>query len=279
MSKKIKLVLSGSGTKFPVFIGALRRLEQGGYEVEAVAGTSGGAIVAAGIASGYTSSHELEDLVRRIMPRLPKLVRPSLVSLIQNFGFFKTKKLQKVFKDELIEKMGDSTVLCKIITVNVDASGTEDTVTVWSSRRHPDQSLPLVTAASMSIPFVFQQVLINGDDHVDGGLLKNFAIDVFGDDRNVVGLTFSGKLASEKEIPWYRPVSRLVNRGLRLLDLVLVRNVREDIEDAKYATSIHVTTSIGGLDFKMTDEKITQMIQDGYDSIDEYLSVNGDLLS
>ena len=36
MTKKIKLVLSGSGTRYPVFAGAIRKLLEDGYEIEEV---------------------------------------------------------------------------------------------------------------------------------------------------------------------------------------------------------------------------------------------------
>jgi predicted acylesterase/phospholipase RssA len=274
MSKKIKLVLSGSGTKFPVFIGGIRRLEEEGYQVEAVAGTSGGAIVAAGMASGKISSYQMEGLVRELMPQIPKLVKPSIWSLIRNFGFFRTSKLRQVFSKHLVSQMGDTVIPCKIITANVDATGYQDSAVVWDSRKDSGKSLPLVTAASMSIPFVFEQVLIDDDQHVDGGLLKNFAIDSFPDSENVIGLTFSGKLASNKEIPWYKPISRLVNRFLRLMDLVMIQNVREDIEDAKGAAVIPVSTSVDGLDFKITDDKISLMITDGYNAVSDYIQNN-----
>lgn len=274
MSKKIKLVMSGSGTKFPVFIGAIRRLEEAGCEIEAVAGTSGGAIVAAGIASGKTHSDDMEALVREVLPQMPKLVKPSILSLVWNFGFFKTRKLRKVLDQHLVSRMGNVRVPCKIVTANVDARGDERSAVVWSNSETPDQNLAEVTAASMAIPFVFEQVLIDGEDHVDGGLLKNFAVDAFGNASNVVGLTFSGRLGKYEEAPWWRPVSRLVNRFLRLLDLVMVQNVREDIEDASKATTILLKTSIGGLDFDIDNQKIDTMIQDGWESVDKFLEEN-----
>lgn len=277
--KKIKLVMSGSGTKFPVFIGAIRRLEEAGCEIEAVAGTSGGAIVAAGIASGKTHSDEMEALVREVLPQMPKLVKPSILSLMWNFGFFKTRKLRKVLQAQLISKMGDAVIPCKIVTANVDARGDERSAVVWSTEETPEQDLAQATAASMAIPFVFEQVLIDGQDHVDGGLLKNFAVDVFGDADNVIGLTFSGRLGQYEEAPWYRPVSRLVNRFLRLLDLVMVQNVREDIEDASNATTILLKTSVGGLDFNIDNKKIDTMIQDGWEAVDKFLERNPNLLS
>jgi NTE family protein len=50
----IALALGGGGSRGNAHIGVLRRLEQEGYRVRAVAGTSAGGIVAAAYAAGYT---------------------------------------------------------------------------------------------------------------------------------------------------------------------------------------------------------------------------------
>jgi NTE family protein len=50
----IALALGGGGSRGYAHIGVLRRLEQGGYHVQVVAGTSAGGIMAALYAAGYT---------------------------------------------------------------------------------------------------------------------------------------------------------------------------------------------------------------------------------
>ena len=67
MNRNIKLVLSGSGTLYPVFVGAIKRLIKKGHQVQAICGTSGGAIVAAAIAGGMPIE-DLEKLVKRLLP-------------------------------------------------------------------------------------------------------------------------------------------------------------------------------------------------------------------
>jgi NTE family protein len=50
----IAVALGGGGARGPAHIGVLRRLEQEGYQIRAVAGTSAGGIIAALYASGHT---------------------------------------------------------------------------------------------------------------------------------------------------------------------------------------------------------------------------------
>lgn len=57
---EITLALGGGGAKGNAHIGVLRRLEQEGFKIHAVAGTSFGGIVAAMYAAGYTPD-EIED--------------------------------------------------------------------------------------------------------------------------------------------------------------------------------------------------------------------------
>jgi len=50
--KKVNVALAGSGQLYPVFVGALICLKERGLEIAEISGTSGGAIIAAALASG-----------------------------------------------------------------------------------------------------------------------------------------------------------------------------------------------------------------------------------
>jgi NTE family protein len=52
---KISVALGGGGTRCVAHIGALMALEEAGYEIEKISGSSGGALVAALYARGYTT--------------------------------------------------------------------------------------------------------------------------------------------------------------------------------------------------------------------------------
>ncbi len=63
MKKPILLALGGGGAKGYAHIGVIRVLEEAGYDVVAVAGTSAGALVGALYAGGYTPDEILEHLL------------------------------------------------------------------------------------------------------------------------------------------------------------------------------------------------------------------------
>ncbi len=54
-NQNIDLILSGSGVKFPYFVGCLKYLQENNYNIKAVSGTSGGSLIASIIAQniGY----------------------------------------------------------------------------------------------------------------------------------------------------------------------------------------------------------------------------------
>ncbi len=62
MSKQIAVALGGGGAKGYAHIGVLRVLEEAGYEIIAVSGTSAGALVGSLYAGGYTPDEILERL-------------------------------------------------------------------------------------------------------------------------------------------------------------------------------------------------------------------------
>ena len=61
-TKNIQVALSGSGFLLPAHVGALQAIEGAGYQVSALGGTSGGAIVAA-IYAVQRKANALADLV------------------------------------------------------------------------------------------------------------------------------------------------------------------------------------------------------------------------
>lgn len=281
--KKIKLVWSGGGVKLGAFIGALQRLEQEyqdqGYqlEIEASAGASAGFLLTAFIASGYTTSKELENLLMQIMPELNKFIKPSLTSLVLNMGFFRTYRLKKLFKRFTVNKMKDCKIPIKGITCNVDTTNPDKIAKIWYSKDNPELDLSTLMLASMAIPFVFPQVKILNEYHVDGGWVKNFPVDVFEGD-NIIGVYFRDKPSTKEKPPFWRFISRFLYRILKLIQISISHNMVEDIQDNPNAFIIPISTDIDGLDFEITGDKIQKMILDGYNSTDKFLIKNGDKL-
>jgi NTE family protein len=154
---EITLALGGGGSKGNSHIGVIRRLEQEGFRIQGVAGTSFGGLVAAFYALGY-SPDEIEELFASVDPNqfyghAPN-DGPSLVGLA---GV--TRLLE--------EKMGDVTfrdlrLPCVLTAVDLK-SGQE---VLLSKGRLVDAIL-----ATIAMPGVFPARHLDGLELVDGGTI------------------------------------------------------------------------------------------------------------
>lgn len=271
MSKKIKLVLSGSGTRYPVHVGAILRLAEEGYEIAEVCGTSGGAIVAAGLASGYKPNEEIIGMMKQTLPAKNRLIDPSLWALFFRWGLIKGDRLEKIFDKYMVRSFKETKIPVHIVTTNLERK----VARIFSSTTDPEMSLAKAVRASISIPGVFTPIKIKDELYVDGGVTANYLLDIFGTGEDVIGLRFGAahkitdyKDAERKEI---KSVSDYINANI---DTMIEATTREHIEDAMFARTITLRTSHGGLNFGMTEADVDHMVQEGYDSADKWLRKN-----
>jgi NTE family protein len=268
--KDIKLVLSGSGTKFPVFAGALKRLEEEGCRVVEVIGTSGGSIIAAAIASGMNAD-QIIDLCKKIMPRLASLVDFSMFRPLTDHGFVGGKKISQELSKHFVKTLGQTKIPLHITATNFDNESLE----IFSTTTHPTLEVYRACRASISIPLYFVPEVINGDLYVDGGIKANFAIDYFGNNADVVGLYFKDKPGRK---PRPRGIKGLVQFIVRIINILINSKTEDDIEDAKNTNFISLYSDVDGLDFSFTDKQVTQMIKEGYETVDKWIKANPDRL-
>lgn len=263
--KTVKLVLSGSGTKYPVFVGAIKALVEDGYKFSEVCGTSGGSLIAACIGSGLTVG-QMEALVKRVNPA--KLIDLNWFPWSPSEGLIKGNKFLRQLRIELPETFEEafkeSGIHVNVVTFNIQRG----THVIWGSRYTGKADLPLCVRASLSIPFVFDAVPLPYDGsgklpkpelHVDGGVGANFPLDLFGTGDDVIGLRFRPMAAP-------RPLNSKLDYAMAVVDGMIEASTREHTEDAVHARQIYLDTSGGGLDFDLTPAKIEQLIEDGYKS-------------
>ncbi|QVM90034.1 patatin-like phospholipase family protein [Pseudomonas entomophila] len=195
---KIGLVLSGGAARGIAHIGVLKALEEQGVRIDAIAGTSMGAVVGGLYASGY-SVEELEKLAttldwqqalsdappRKDVPFRRKqddrdfLVKQKLSfrddgSLGLPLGVIQGQNLALLLESKLahtadIRDFDKLPIPFRAVATDI-ASGEK----VVFRRGH----LPRVIRASMSIPAVFAPVELDGRLLVDGGMTDNIPLDV-----------------------------------------------------------------------------------------------------
>lgn len=195
---KVGLVLSGGAARGIAHIGVLKALEEQGVRIDAIAGTSMGAVIGGLYASGY-SVEELEKLAttldwqqalsdappRKDVPFRRKqddrdfLVKQKLSfrddgSLGLPLGVIQGQNLSLLLESKLAHT-ADTRDFDKLpIPFRAVATDIASGEKMVFSRGH----LPQVIRASMSIPAVFAPVELDGRLLVDGGMVDNIPVDV-----------------------------------------------------------------------------------------------------
>lgn len=195
---RIGLVLSGGAARGLAHIGVLKALEEQGIRIDAIAGTSMGAIVGGLYAAGYSVA-ELERLAleldwqqalsdsppredipfRRKQDDRDFLVKQKLSfrddgSLGLPLGVIQGQNLELLLESLLVHRSATRNFDLLPIPYRAVATDVVSGEQVVMSSGH----LPLVMRASMSIPAVFAPVEVDGRLLVDGGMVNNVPIDV-----------------------------------------------------------------------------------------------------
>jgi NTE family protein len=208
------LVLEGGGVKGIGLVGAYSVLEEAGYEVHRIAGSSAGAIVGALIASGMHAD-DMQNLMREVdygrfedagfLDHLGLVGRG--LSLLFEKGIYEGKYFRqwiegtladlgvRTFGDLRIEDPGSSLTpdrQYKLVVMSSDVTRGRLARLPWDYDEYgldPDEQVVAdAIRASMSIPFFYEPVPMKTTDErgseiktwmVDGGMLSNFPVDVF----------------------------------------------------------------------------------------------------
>jgi NTE family protein len=208
------LVLEGGGIRGIAYCGAIQELEQRGLlkDIRRVGGTSAGAIQASLLSVGYSAA-ELTDLVAEMKLQSFNDGQYIFVGgtqrLIERFGWYRGDAFRKWMGDKIAIKTGvagltfgqlheltqqDSCFKDLYVTVT---NLTQQKAMVLSYEHFPDLAIADAARASMSIPFYYCAVFMDStgrfysrpprnipaDVLVDGGLLMNYPIGLFDQNR------------------------------------------------------------------------------------------------
>ncbi len=158
---KVGLVLSGGGTRGFAHLGLLQALNDAGIYPDVISGTSAGALAGVLYADGYTPREILNmlnsgsrlDFMRPAMPRE---------------GLLQIRGVIKILKANLRAKNFEELK----IPLYVAATDLNNGKAEYFSKGE----LLCAVIASASIPVLFQPVLINDIQYVDGGVLDNLPV-------------------------------------------------------------------------------------------------------
>lgn len=219
---KFGLALGGGAAKGAAHLGVLKAIHEQNLELQAIAGTSVGAIIAALYAFGKT----LDEIFA-----IAENISLSHVSgfTLKKKGFSTTERLEKL----LIEHLGDVNIEDARIPLAIVASN----IRTGKKQVFTQGSLAKAVAASTAVPGLFVPVEIDGEEYVDGGLLENvpisplkrlgantlIAVDLDGGDRFEAPQNVMDVLSNALDIA----INHKTRQQLKLANFVICLNLRE----------------------------------------------------
>ncbi len=272
----IDLVLSGSGTLAPCHVGAVARLYEAGFCVRRVAGTSGGAIVAAAIAHKFDVDKML-NLSRRLLQN--DMLLDAQATWYRPWGFFNGYGINrfdvahKAFAKEIPGRMEDASIEWGVFCVDLEVARP----IFISSRRHGHVHSADAVIASSSIPVFARMREVRGmrGAFVDGGAATNFGIGVFDDEpeRPTIGIRFRPKPIDRSRI------RSLVGFGRSLASVLMDNANRTHISTKRYADVIEIESDGDGLDFDLSLDEVNDRFAEGYDAADAWLTRRDEVIA
>jgi len=158
------LVLSGGGSRGFAHLGIVKAIDEAGIAIDHVGGTSMGAIIAAGIASGLAVDEFLVRLRQVFLPRNPLGDYTLPLHAIAR-GHRLSSLLQASFGSRRIEDLA------------IPFYCTSTNLTQGGARTHVRGALWRALRASVSIPGLVPPIVEDDQVLVDGGLINNFPVD------------------------------------------------------------------------------------------------------
>lgn len=175
-TKKIALALDSGSAKGMAHIGVIDELENKGYTITAVAGTSMGAVVAA-----YYSLGKL-DVLKNWLLSLNKKSTFLTLDFSLSGGFIGGKKLMQAFEEHLGSvEFKDTKIPLFITATNLD-----------TGKEHIFNEGPIIHAirASISVPGVMRPYFYDGSYFVDGAVTNPLPVDILHNNKfkNIVAV-------------------------------------------------------------------------------------------
>jgi NTE family protein len=204
--QRVGLVLSGGGARGVTHIGILKALEENNIPVDYIAGTSMGAIIGGLYASGYTPK-EIEQLFtsKKMESWISGNIEPKYMYYFKKPESNAAWQIFKITYDSVLRVQLPTNIISPYemdfglmelfsgagaaagynfdnlyIPFRCVASDISDNKLVVLKQGELDKAI----RASMTFPFYFKPIRIDGKLMFDGGMYNNFPVDVLNEDFN-----------------------------------------------------------------------------------------------
>ncbi|WCK53161.1 patatin-like phospholipase family protein [Aneurinibacillus sp. Ricciae_BoGa-3] len=289
--RQLDAVFEGGGVKGIAFAGAVCEFEKRGYSWNRVAGTSAGAIIAALLAAGYTGV-ELSELMKefqyhRLQARQGvSLFFPILGSWIKlwiqkgfNTGDYLLNWMDKRLKEKGVHTFADLPADRLKITASDITDGRLLVLPDDAGRIGiKPQSFPVSLAVRMSasLPFYLQPVIVKNGKRpiyvVDGGLLSNFPLWIFTENKTSLYPTIGFRLSAGYE-PHPNKVDNFPEYIHAMLRTMMMAHDQRYVEKEHAVHTVFIPTDgISASKFDLKPEERDQLFAAGETSAVQFLS-------
>ena len=266
--KVMRLAFSGSGFLGGIHAGAACAAIDSGYQIAEVAGTSGGSIVAAALASG-ASPDDLFFLACR--SDMTSLLTFNPLDMLSTGAYCNGKAL---FAWLMANTKGKTFVQaampCTIVASDVGAGAPF----VFSALDTPDLPLALACRASSAVPFVYAPVNLRGKVLADGGMTNNIPVSLLKNDGLPLSLGGDLRVGIDVDEPATFATSPLWAYAGTLVKLLLRSNEETQIHLAANTGAAIIKVPSGAasfLDTSMTVSARECLFDSGYTRMKAYL--------
>ncbi|MBD3260979.1 MAG: hypothetical protein GF334_04755 [Candidatus Altiarchaeales archaeon] len=264
-TKEVDLVLNASGVRAPCFVGCIEGIIEKGYEIKRIAGSSGGAIIAA----GYALGRSIEEL-KQMAPHTPyesfKDFSIKNLCSLTNPSVYSGKPLDDFYRDIFGEAtLKDFKIDCKIAVVTILG---RDRI-ILDKEKYPN--LPVWKAVRMSstIPFIFPYQELDGIPVTDGALITNM-FDIFPEgERLLVTLSPRADFSVKRKVQDVQARYLFIWNYLKILaEYFLDAADNRHIPQEEWGKTIVIPTfEIGGFNFQLSPQDVERLIQYGYNAV------------
>ena len=270
----IGLSIAGGGLKGVAHIGVIKALKELGIEIEAIAGTSSGSLIAALYAAGF-SEDEMADIFANNYKVITTFEKRPIAKSIGKYIIKRDFDMEGLSNGEKIENLVNKFINPKGIINLQDAKipvaiATVDTVSmkecIFLSKKfglkdtdkidyiYDDIEIGKAVRASMSFPGIFTTCNFGKYNFIDGGTKDNLPVQVLKDIgiKNVVGASFN--------LDNYTPTGKIFDVIIRAVDIFSLK----DVEKAREIADVSIVIETGDTSLLEISD-MNAVIKAGYD--------------
>lgn len=245
---KVGLALGGGGAKGVAHIGVLKALEEANVQIDYLAGTSVGAMVAS-LYAFNVDVNTISDLARRLT------ISDITTFKLNKTGFFTTDLLRKL----LIDYVGDVNIEEASIPLAIVATD----INTGEAVIFRQGSLADAVCASASIPGIYIPMTLNGRTLVDGGLVQNVPVQPVKDMG--AGVVIASHLSS---VDRYEEPKNVLDVMRNAFEIAVSQHTKGEVEMADLLIAMDLS------DFSLRDntERHDELFAIGYETATKQLS-------